>query len=79
MGRTKRGECDCCGTEGIVEEFQNPRNGVGGEMVKNEYCRICSDTFASSASRNQNCTNMDVIRVLCGIGNIILAELRKRK
>jgi hypothetical protein len=71
------GSCDCCGYREIPVEAM-------GDIDPNlrrqpNYCRICSETFASAAIKRidilQNPANY--YRTLCYMGNLILSELRR--
>jgi len=78
------GECECCGFPTTVLTFWPKLDTTisgGGKIIKTDfwYCELCSSTLAGVASRypgRAGYENADVMKVICHVGNLILAALR---
>lgn len=84
MKREKPEECDSCGfvtTELQLFADQDTTIGGGGKTIKADFwfCDLCCSTATSAYDRypDQTPSNTQMMKTICYVGNVVLAELRR--
>lgn len=78
------GECQCCGyvTKKLVyfPDLDTTIAG-GGKIIRSDFwfCDLCCSTYVSTRYRYPGSSpDIDVMRTVCYVGNVLLAQLEKR-